>query len=161
VLESVLGGWKLNYIFEGNTGYPFNLANGVYVRPDLLAGRETNLPSSERTLERWFDPTAFRNPRNDCPPIAGEQGFTTQCFGNLGRNVMDGPGYNRIDLGVSKVFTITAEHRLELRGEFFNAMNHPNFYFNQFFIQFDAPGATKPNQVYEGRSIQVGLRYTF
>ena len=161
VLNGVLGGWKLNYIFEGNTGYPFNLANGVYVRPDLLSGRDANLASSDRTLERWFDPTAFRNPRNDCPPIAGEQGFTTQCFGTLGRNVMDGPGYNRIDLGVSKVFTIRGEHRMELRGEFFNSMNHPNFYFNQFFIQFDAPGATKPNQVYEGRSVQIGLRYTF
>ena len=54
------------------------------------------------------------------PPNAGQ-------FGDMGRNVVRGPGYLDLDFSVSKAFTFGERMKLELRGEFFNVLNHPNF----------------------------------
>ena len=45
-----------------------------------------------------------------------------------GRNVFTGPGFANIDFSLSKSMDLGAEnHRLQLRGDFFNLFNHPNF----------------------------------
>ena len=54
------------------------------------------------------------------PPNAGQ-------FGDMGRNVVYGPGYFDLDFSFSKAFTFGERTKLELRGEFFNILNHPNF----------------------------------
>lgn len=54
------------------------------------------------------------------PPNAGQ-------FGDMGRNVVRGPGYFDLDFSVGKAFTFGERMKLELRGEFFNVLNHPNF----------------------------------
>src|SRR5207249_2151162 len=111
-VNAALGGWKLNYIYQASSGYPFSLSvsgAAALVRPDLLPGRTANLPSSKRSIDAWFDPSAFTTP--------------TSRFGNLGKNVMEGPGYSSLDLGISKVFNLIGErHKLEFRTELFNAL---------------------------------------
>ena len=54
------------------------------------------------------------------PPQSGE-------FGNMGRNVVRGPDFVNVDFSVSKTFNLESRLNLELRGEFFNILNHPNF----------------------------------
>jgi outer membrane receptor protein involved in Fe transport len=152
VTNAVLGGWKLNYIVQANSGYPFNLSvsgASTLTRPNVLPGRDANLPASERTVDRWFDPSAF------AAPASG--------FGNLGKNVMDGPGFFSVDLGIAKEFPLYSErHRLEFRTELFNAFNRPNFYFTSLFAPpFNVPGANKPNAVRDPRSIQFALKYIY
>lgn len=45
-----------------------------------------------------------------------------------GRNILRGERINRLDLSVSKAFSLPFEgHKLELRIEFFNVLNHPLF----------------------------------
>jgi hypothetical protein len=147
--QAVLGGWKLNYILQAHTGYGFNMFTtcGVYgcYRPNLIQGRSANLPGSERTLNRWFDPTAF-----SAPP-AGTNG-------NLGSNVLEGPGFSSLDMGIGKVFSTWREHRLEFRGEFFNAFNHPNFTFGDKYL---VAGSDRIAGAYDGRTIQFALKYIF
>ncbi len=53
------------------------------------------------------------------PPQPGD-------FGNMGRNVVRGPDFVNLDFSVSKTIAIERVS-LELRGEFFNVLNHPNF----------------------------------
>jgi hypothetical protein len=54
------------------------------------------------------------------PPDPGQ-------FGDMGRNVVRGPDFINVDFSVAKTFTFENRLNLELRGEFFNILNHPNF----------------------------------
>ncbi|MCI0627265.1 MAG: TonB-dependent receptor [Acidobacteria bacterium] len=149
--NAILGGWKLNYIVQATSGYPFSLSvsgAAALVRPDILPGKQGNLPSSQRTPDFWFDPSVFT--------------FPATRFGNVAKNTMDGPGYATLDLGVSKNFVIREGRLLEFRTEMFNALNHPNFYFTAFFDPaFNVPGANRPNAVRDPRSIQFALKFLF
>ena len=48
-------------------------------------------------------------------------------FGNMGRNILRGPGFNNFDFSVSKRWKLTEQVQLQFRAEFFNLPNHPNF----------------------------------
>jgi len=48
-------------------------------------------------------------------------------FGNSGRNIFRGPGLREWDFSLAKNFRLNDRLRLQLRGEFFNILNHPNF----------------------------------
>jgi hypothetical protein len=48
-------------------------------------------------------------------------------FGNMGRNVVRGPDFVNLDFSTSKTFAFGDRLNLELRGEVFNILNHPNF----------------------------------
>lgn len=48
-------------------------------------------------------------------------------FGNLGRNTFRGPAFANWDMSVTKRWALTERVNLQLRGEFFNILNHANF----------------------------------
>jgi len=48
-------------------------------------------------------------------------------FGNSGRNILTGPGYNELDLSLFKRTAIRENMDVEFRAESFNALNHPSF----------------------------------
>ncbi len=54
------------------------------------------------------------------PPAYGSQG-------NMGRNIFRGPSFKNWDFSISKAFRLHENVRLQLRGEFFNLLNHSNF----------------------------------
>jgi hypothetical protein len=47
-------------------------------------------------------------------------------FGNLGRNVVVGPGFNTTDLSVIRNLRFGRRVGLQLRADFFNLFNHAN-----------------------------------
>jgi hypothetical protein len=49
-------------------------------------------------------------------------------FGNMGRNILRAPAFYNWDASVSKVMSFNEKLKLQLRAEFFNVLNHPNFY---------------------------------
>jgi hypothetical protein len=119
-VQWVAGGWQLNTIATFLTGLPFtptmqtstlNTGTGSQF-PNRIASGE--LPSSQRTIDHWFDASAF---------IAPGQ----YLFGNSGRNVLYGPGTRQIDLSLFKNFAFTESRRVEFRAEAFNALNTPQF----------------------------------
>jgi hypothetical protein len=87
-------------------------------RPNLVGDPE--LPADERTPARWFNPAAFAQ-----API-----FT---LGSASRNPIRGPGYENVDLAISRRVPLRAGRAFELRAEAFNVLNTP---------PFGAPGAT-------------------
>jgi hypothetical protein len=52
--------------------------------------------------------------------VAGRQG-------TLGRNALRGFPLSQLDLAVRRQFALSERTRLQLRAEFFNVFNHPNF----------------------------------
>jgi hypothetical protein len=61
--------------------------------------------------------------------VIGADGIGT-AFGNSGTGIVDGPGQANLDLAVSKVMALhwpNEKSTIQLRGEFFNAFNHPQF----------------------------------
>jgi len=48
-------------------------------------------------------------------------------FGNQGRNLFRGPTFTNWDMSITKKWRLSERVNLQLRGEFFNILNHPNF----------------------------------
>src|SRR5215471_9970525 len=67
-------------------------------------------------------------------------------FGNGGRNVLIGPGFNQWDLSTIKNFDLHERARLQFRAEPFNLVNHPSLTGIDTTARFDAAG--KPTGTY-------------
>jgi hypothetical protein len=48
-------------------------------------------------------------------------------FGNLGRNVVTGPGWSDLDLALVKNTRVTERFRLQIRADAFDTLNQANF----------------------------------
>lgn len=161
-LDWVLGGWQVSGILALRTGAYFtprvhtdisntgtvNPTGGTSIRnhPDRLL--DGNLPSSQRSIDQWFDVSAFAIPEQ----------YT---YGNAGRNILVGPGLRNLDLKVGKNFVFGAEHskRVEFRGEFFNFSNTPHFGLPA--DQIDVAGVGAIRSAGSPREIQFGLKFLF
>jgi len=76
----------------------------------------------------------------------------TRHFGNEGRNSLRGPSFKQWDFAIYKNTQITERLGVQLRAEFFNALNHPNFA-NPLLPAFIADAAQQgigPNGVSNG-----------
>ncbi len=138
-----LGGWQLNGIAHFYTGLPFTPGSAINTlngsgdqRPDRIGSGKLERWS----VDRYFDITAFRTPA----PFR---------FGNSGRNILSGPGTEQYDAAAIKNFRVLESRgwRLQLRGEFFNLANRP---------QFNNPNASIGSQQ-AGRITAAGSQATF
>ncbi|MBI1745478.1 MAG: TonB-dependent receptor [Acidobacteria bacterium] len=117
--EIILGGWRVGNIATIQSGNHFtvNLDGDVArtssaQRPNRIGTGE--LPSSERSVDRYFNIFDFARP-ND---------YT---YGNSGRNILTGPGLVNFDFSLFKEFRINETRYIQFRTEIFNAFNHPAF----------------------------------
>jgi carboxypeptidase family protein len=148
----LLDGWQLIGIHAFNTGTPYTIhassdfsnADGDS-RPDRIPG-VSDVPSGGRIREQWFNPAAFTNPGD------GQ-------WGNVGRNVLTGPGLVSVDFSLFKTFPITERWKLQFRSEFFNLINHPNF--RGLDTTFDSPSAGELSAAGAARQIQFALKLLF
>ena len=137
----VFGGWQISATYNAQTGEfmtpafsgsdPSNTQTigGI---PDRIGNG--NLPAGERTPDRWFDASAFAAPPNGR-------------FGNSGKNILESPGRQALNLGVFKSFHPTEKTSLRVQATFTNATNHPNFGYPNL-------GISAPASVGTIRSIQ-------
>lgn len=157
ILDAILGGWRMSANFSANSGSPFTVYQGGANTSNSLAGSlfpnrigKGTLPSGRRTIAHWFDTTAFTSP-------AAYQ------FGNSGRDILRGPGYWDVDSGLMKDFPLPIplgeNPHLELRGDFFNVLNHPNFAQPNSTTGSNAFGTITSSS--PARAIQVGLQFLF
>jgi len=85
------------------------------------------------------------------------------------RNTFRAPGIQTVDLAVNKFFKFTERQKLEVRSEFFNLFNHPNFgipVHQLFFAGFTTEPANKDNHLFidtrvPARTIQFALKFSF
>jgi hypothetical protein len=134
--RAVLGGWYLATVITIQSGTALTIAdtnaNNIFGisedRAELsgkCAGNQlvTGGPTGSK-LNNYFNSSCFTT-----PPVIGADGIGT-AFGNSGTGIVDGPGQANLDLAVSKAIALGWPHEksnLQLRAEFFNALNHPQF----------------------------------
>jgi hypothetical protein len=122
ITNAVVGNWQLSSILTLQTGFPLNIVDGKNQTNDFITsidrpnatGQTLALPRGQQDPQKFFNTGA----------VALEP-FGT--FGNLGRNVLIGPGIINLDFAAMKSIPILESRRLELRFESFNATNHPNW----------------------------------
>src|SRR5208282_2040994 len=78
-------------------------------------------------LAAFAAPCTWGNPTNDGAPDATNCMPGTRHFGTLGRNSLLGPSFKEFNFSVFKDTAITERLKVQLRAEFFNLFNHPNF----------------------------------
>jgi len=123
VVDSILGHWQLSSILRWNSGYPIGA-------PFDAATWATNWNVQSygvRVREIEACPTRgdTQPPRLfGCDPNAAYQSFRNAKPGETGdRNAFRLPGYFNLDMGLTKMFTIRENQKLELRFEAFNVTN--------------------------------------
>jgi hypothetical protein len=124
VFRPLVQGWQVNAIATYSDGIPFSVisgsnslgvADGIVPRAQFVGTNGNgSLPSGQRTLKQWFNTAAFSNPG-------------AQQWGNSGRNILQGPGTKNVDFSAFKTVPLREGASLQLRSEFFNLFNTPQF----------------------------------
>ena len=116
--------FTLNYNFEGD----YSGSGEGFDRPDVVGPIQYgNAPYNFINLTSFQVPCTFGNTTaisssGDSNCLAG-----SRHFGDLGRNVLVAPSFKEWNFSVFKNTVITERVVLQLRAEFFNLLNHPNF----------------------------------
>jgi len=153
IMKLLVSGWQLNGITSFQSGFPLNIiaadTSGAGSFTVLRANRvkDGNLSSGERTIQRYFDITAFEAPRPGT-------------FGNGGRNTIIGPGINNWNFSLLKNTVVGEKKTLQFRAEFFNGFNHPQFFAPGNSVSSPATFG-RINSARSPRSIQFGLKFNF
>ncbi len=159
--NAILGGWQINTIVSMQSGFPFTplvgfnqSGNGDTRNPDRPSVNPGfSGPVIVGSPTQWYNPNAY------ILPLAGT-------FGNVGRDILSGPGLVGIDASAFKNFRVRERMNLQFRAEIFNVINHPNFGLPNI-TTFTASGGFSPsaglitNTATASRQIQFGLKLTW
>ena len=120
VADKVIGGWTVSGTLVAQTGSPFtptmatnnsySLSTNNSWYPNVVGNPSLDNPS----INQWFNVNAFAAP-------------TPGTFGNMGRNIVYGPGLFNLSMSLGKSFPIWEKMRLDFSGNATNIMNHPSF----------------------------------
>ncbi len=118
----------------GTTNFPNAIAN-------------PNLPSGQRTIQDWFNLSAFALP-------------ASYVYGNAGRGVVEGPRLNNMDLTIGRNIYFHERYRLVFRAEMFNFTNTPHFALPNATVNSPQEGRIT-STVGNPRQIQGALKFVF
>jgi len=167
-LNQVIGNWQIAGITTASTGNWFTVTDAA-----------TNVSSSDGGGGvGFFDvrPNVVGNPNskpcltgtlfNTCAFADNTIAFT---FGNAGRNIVRGPGFQNWDLSIFKTFPVSENKRFEFRAEFFNIWNHVNPLFEPVGLigeeptplEFGTPQFGQAQGARDPRFVQFALKFYF
>src|SRR5580704_5647005 len=114
-LERIIGDWQLSGIQTVQSGLPFtpqlsyNPSNDGDTRNPVRPSWNPNFTGKiiEGGASQYFNPAAF------IQPLPGT-------YGNVGRNILQGPSLVETDLSAAKKFVLTERLNLQFRAEIFN-----------------------------------------
>lgn len=198
VMDFLFGGWNTAGLFSAQAGYPVwvrlgsvgywvsqgggdALAGTTTLRPDLIPGVPVTTsnwqsdPYGNNQGLRYLNPAAFAVPGSLDNPAFGTSPRTLPA----GRN----PWTTFFDANLSKRFKLKGDAvGVEIRADFINALNHPNFFINpnnahDLVGAFNRTALTDPNaspftvqtgfgkfdrnNTTPGRLMRLGVKLTF
>lgn len=158
-LNHLISNWQASAIATVQTGLPFSPQLGFNpandgdsrnpIRPSWNPAFSGNVILGGPN--KYYDPNAFIVPLNGT-------------YGNVGRDVLQGPGMGEVDLSFSKRIPIGERLNLQFRGELFNILNRANFNAPNPIVFTAASGGPSPTAgvitatTTTSRQIQFGLK---
>ena len=173
--KRVLDGFTIAPIISVRSGFPFTLFDCTGAFTTCPRAFQTTVhkrngsavadPSSPNLYDYFdfssgFDSSYFN-------PIAGISDFGPFPANMQTRGYFYGPGAYNVDLGVYKTTRINERFSLQLRGEFFNLLNHSNLYLTlgdndiSSTTIVHAQKGVPPVNANERRNVQVAVKLIF
>jgi hypothetical protein len=122
LMDRAIGGWSVASVLTLQSGFPFT--------PQLGFNPTNNGDTRNPIRPSW-------NPAFSGPVVIGNQGQyynpaaflvpSNGTYGNVGRDVLTGPGLATLDFSALKELPLSEKLKLQFRSEFFNILNHTNF----------------------------------
>jgi hypothetical protein len=146
VVRHVLGDWQVGGIVSAATGRPITVLQGTEIsgtgigndrgtyctgkgaagdacQAGITAYGNNSCAGATATCVSWLNAAAFEPTK-----VGGANNATIfGTFGDIGKNALRLPGTFNWDMQLSKYINFTERWRLQLRAEYFNIFNHPNF----------------------------------
>jgi hypothetical protein len=110
-----ISGWQISTVVQMQSGNPVNIVTTNSTVTGVAGTLRPNVTGPIAILgsvNRWFDTSVFT---------------AVSEFGDLGRNVVIGPGFNNTDFSIMKDTSLGDRIHLQFRAELFDLFNHPNF----------------------------------
>jgi hypothetical protein len=133
-------GWQIGSIVTRYTGLPYNVQNqfgGQYQsqtggategeRPNLVPGCNP----MTRKIDQWYNPECF---------VYAPYGT----LGDTGRDALNNPNYFNLDFSIVKNTKLNEKVSMQFRAEFFDVLNHPNFFFGSQAYLMGTAGTVAP-----------------
>jgi hypothetical protein len=155
ITRRVLAGWSANVIGSFYTGMPINLLTGTdnnfdginTDRPNVIGPWQLSTARPQGQLvQEWFNVNAFQ------PNAKGQ-------LGDLGRDVINGPGSKELDIDLAKNIPITEHKQLQFRCDMFNALNWVNL--GSPVVAVNSPTFGKIQTAGNPRIFQLALKFVF
>jgi hypothetical protein len=149
VAKALFGNWLVSGIYAARSGRPFTVEQSSNNVGPYHTGLPNRIGSGEgpKTVDKWFEPADFQAARSGT-------------FGNAGRNILRGPGWQGLDLSLQK--RIPANRAtLIFRWDVFNVFNTVNLGFPDRNISNTATVGTITTLAGDPRLMQFSLRVTF
>jgi hypothetical protein len=180
--KQVLGGWRLVGTYTAETGELATAESGIDSNLNGDNAGDRTVINTAGNPNLGSDVTALKNTKGQIVayvannPNAMYLKAGLGVFPNAGRNTLHMPGINNFDFSLGKMFKIAEQKTLELRGDFSNALNHPQYtagYVNSIrltsqtttrtFLEPQQPGFAQWTENFpsNARSLQVALRFIF
>ena len=167
-IRALVGGWQWTGIFTYMTGDAMTILLGTDKSETALNGDHATFIGSLSQYGGTADPSSRAGCGSaTCVPWLNTSLFLPVAqtpvgsFGNVGKGIFRGPGKFNVDTGLIKNFYPfkSEDLRFQLRGEFFNVLNH---------TQFNDPDVTRNDGNFGGiygaadpRIIQLALKFFF
>lgn len=146
VADALAGGWNATMLFRTQQGFPFTVGsntatvNGASAYPYRIANPfkgggtpsatnpDITCPAQVKTRANWYNPCAFADPplaSSVTTPITGAANILP--YLGSPRSQISGPGYERIDMTMTKNFPTFAGQYFQFRADVFNLFNTPTW----------------------------------
>ncbi len=185
-LDKLISGWAISGFFTVNSGAPISIlsARGTLNRPARSGENTVDTTDNLSQLQSitgvfmtgngpyFVNPSAI-GPNGTGAAADGSAPFPGQVFfnpgagdlGSLQRRILSGPWYNNYNMAILKDTKITEHQSIQLKADFYNLFNHPNFFTGDQNINDVSFGKitsmfTSADGV-STRVIQFGLFYRF
>jgi len=157
--KNLVADWQISGIVTLQSGLPFtpqlsyNPSNDGDTRNPVRPSWNPNFTGTVILggPNQYFNPLAFLQ------PLPGT-------YGNVGRNILEGPALAQFDLSLAKRWALSERLSLQFRSEFFNLFNHTNLNTPNPVVYAAATGGPSPtagvitSTATTSRQVQLGLK---